>query len=100
MRTNIAGAERNRPDELRNEPVTVTPEMQAGLAAFKSALDASMPPLQVAEAVFDAIRNDRFYILTHPEWLEAIRLRTDKLLRMENPENPAAIVAKLIGLRG
>jgi NAD(P)-dependent dehydrogenase (short-subunit alcohol dehydrogenase family) len=46
VRTNIANAERHRPAELRNEPVILSPEMQAGLAAFKAAIDASMPPLQ------------------------------------------------------
>jgi NAD(P)-dependent dehydrogenase (short-subunit alcohol dehydrogenase family) len=98
VRTNIISSERNRPAELRNEPVAMTPEMQAGLAAFKAAIDASMPPLQVADAVFDAIKNEQFYILTHPEWTEVIQLRTDKLLRMENPQSPAATIAKLINL--
>jgi NAD(P)-dependent dehydrogenase (short-subunit alcohol dehydrogenase family) len=100
VRTNIANAERNRPAELRNEPVTMTPEMQAGLAAFKAAIESSMPPLQVADVVFDAIKKEQFYILPHPEWTEVIQLRTDKLLRMENPQSPAATVAKLINLRG
>ena len=35
VRTNIADAERNRPADLRNEPVAMTPEMQAGLARFQ-----------------------------------------------------------------
>jgi len=100
VRTNIADAERNRPAELRNEPVKMTPEMQAGLAAFKAAIEVSMPPLEVADAVFDAIQKEQFYILPHPQWTEVIQLRTDKLLRLENPQNPIAVVAKLINLRG
>jgi NAD(P)-dependent dehydrogenase (short-subunit alcohol dehydrogenase family) len=100
IRTNIANAERNRPAELRNEPVAMTPEMQAGLAAFKAAMEASMPPLQVADMVFDAIKKEQFYILTHPEWTEVIQLRTDKLLRMENPQSPVATIVKLINRRG
>ena len=96
VRTNIANAERNRPAELRNEPVTMTPEMQAGLAAFKAAIEASMPALQIADVVFDAIKKEQFYILPDREWTEVIQLRTDKLLRMENPQSPAATIAKLI----
>jgi NAD(P)-dependent dehydrogenase (short-subunit alcohol dehydrogenase family) len=96
VRTNIANAERNRPAELRNEPVAMTPQMQAGLAAFKAAIDASMPPTQVADVVFDSIKEEQFYILPHPEWTEVIRLRTDKLLRMENPQSPVATIMKLI----
>jgi NAD(P)-dependent dehydrogenase (short-subunit alcohol dehydrogenase family) len=100
VRTNIVDAERNRPAELRNEPVAPTPEMQAGLAAFKAAVEASMPPLHVAGVVFDALEKEQFYIFTHPEWIEAIQLRTDRLLQMENPQSPTATVLKLINRRG
>jgi hypothetical protein len=96
VRTNIVNAERNRPAELRNEPVTMRPEMQAGLAVFKAAIEAGMPPRQVADVVFDAIQKEQFYILSHPDWTEVIQLRTDKLLRMENPQSPASMIAKLI----
>ncbi len=99
VRTNIIDIERARPAGLRNEPVELSPEMQAGRAAFKAALDAGMPPGDVAEIVFNAIRNDRFYILTHPEWTEVIKLRTDNLLRMENPQNPAATMMKVMRAR-
>jgi len=68
VRTNIANAERNRPEELRKEPVKMTPGLEAGLAAFKAAIEASVPPLQVADVIFDAIRKKQFYILSHPEW--------------------------------
>jgi len=55
-----------------------------------------MPSLRVAGAVFEAIRNEQFYILPQPEWLEAVRLRTDKLLRLENPQYPGSLIAKLV----
>jgi NAD(P)-dependent dehydrogenase (short-subunit alcohol dehydrogenase family) len=100
VRTNIVNAGRNRPAELRNEPVTMTQEMHAGLAAFKAAMEASMPPLQVADVVFAAIKKEQFYILPHPECTELIRLRTDNLLRMENPQSPAATISKLINRYG
>jgi NAD(P)-dependent dehydrogenase (short-subunit alcohol dehydrogenase family) len=100
VRTNIiANSERNRPAELQNEPVATSPEMEAGWAALRAAIDAGTPPLLVADMVFAAIKNEQFYILPHPEWIEVIQLRTDKLLRMENPQNPAAVAAKLISRR-
>jgi NAD(P)-dependent dehydrogenase (short-subunit alcohol dehydrogenase family) len=100
VRTNIIDAERHRPAELANEPVPLSPERQAGLAAFKAILDTGMPPLQVADAVFEAIRKEQFYVLPHPEWMEVVQLRTDKLLRMENPQSPAAVLAKIMKPRG
>ena len=100
VHTNIADTARHRPAELRDEPVPLTPELQAGLAAFKAALEAGMPPRQVADVVFDAIQKEQFYILSHPEWLEAVQLRTDKLLRLENPQDPTATVLKFLKPRG
>src|SRR5690242_2548147 len=99
VRTNILNADRNRPPELRNEAAPPSPEMQAGLAAFKAALEASMPPEQVTDAVFEAIEKEQFYILSHPEWMEVVRMRTDRLARMENPESPMAAVLKLVMAR-
>jgi NAD(P)-dependent dehydrogenase (short-subunit alcohol dehydrogenase family) len=99
VRTDIVNAERHRPAELRNEPVPMTPEMQAGLAAFKATIEAAMPPLQVADVVFDAIRKEQFYVLSHTEWTEVIRLRTDSLLRMENPQSPLPAIMKLMNSR-
>lgn len=96
VRTDIVNAERHRPADLKNEPVEMTPEMQAGLNFFRAAIEAAMPPLQVADIVFEAIKNEQFYILTHPEWIEVIQMRTDKLLRLENPQDPTPTVVKLI----
>jgi short-subunit dehydrogenase len=100
VQTNIADAERHRPAELRNEPRTMTPEMQARLDALKTAMGAGMSPREVADVVFQAIQKEQFYVLPHPEWTEAIELRMDKLIRLENPASPAAMVAKFINRRG
>lgn len=97
VRTGIVETERHRPEALRNDPVPLTPERQAGLAALKAAIEAGTPPEQVADAVFTAIREERFYIITNPEWLEMVQLRTSKLLRCENPENPLPLAIKLMG---
>jgi hypothetical protein len=55
------------------EPVPLTPEMQAGLPALKAAMETSMPPPQVADAVFDAIQQEQFYILLYTS--EGCRMR-------------------------
>ena len=96
VRTNIIDSELHRPAALQNEPVEMTPQLQAGRNMLKAALEAAMPPAQVADMVFDAIINEQFYIFTHPEWLEAVKMRTDKLIRLENPQDPAQIIAKLV----
>jgi Short-chain alcohol dehydrogenase of unknown specificity len=94
--TDIANSDRHRPAELRDERPPLSPEMQAALDGFKALIASSMAPREVADIVFDAIRNEQFYILPHPEWIEVVQLRTDKLLRMENPVSASAVVAKLV----
>jgi len=98
VRTNIVDAERNRPADLANPQVELSPAMQAGLNSFKAAIEAAMPPSQVADVVFEAIKNEQFYIVTHPEWMEVVQMRTDSLLRQENPRDPTATVLKLLRL--
>ena len=44
-----------------------------------------MPPHQVADIVFQAIRDEKFYILTHPELKEAIRVRMEDILQERHP---------------
>ena len=100
VRTNIVNVERNRPAELRNESVPQSPEMEAGRAALQAVLEASMAPVRVADAVFGAIQNEQFYIVTHSEWMEVVQLRTEKLLRLENPENPLPALLKIIHGKG
>lgn len=95
-RTNIAFCDRNRPDELKNPAEPVTPERQAGLAALKAILEKSTPSEKVAEATFEAIRKEQFYILTDPRWMEMIQMRVERLLELENPLDPTPAVIKLL----
>lgn len=98
VRTNILNAERNRPADLKNQPIKMAPEMQAGLNAMKAAFAAAMPPSRVADMVFDAIKDERFYILTHPEWMGVIQMRTEALLRTENPRDPAQAIMRIVNV--
>jgi NAD(P)-dependent dehydrogenase (short-subunit alcohol dehydrogenase family) len=87
VNTRIYESERNRPSHLQSEsgPAAETPEMQAVAAdLFASAL----PPAAVAEQVFSAIREQRFYQITTTGYDDAIRERADALLTRRNPEFP------------
>ena len=95
-RTNIAYCERNRPDELKNPVEPMTPERQAGLAALKSILEKSMPSEKVAQAAFEAIRKEEFYVLTDPRWMEMIESRVERLRKLENPVDPTPAVIRLL----
>jgi NAD(P)-dependent dehydrogenase (short-subunit alcohol dehydrogenase family) len=87
VNTQIMDSARNRPARLQNDPTEeqLGPESEALLQFLRQAVEAGMPPQQVANIVFQAIRDETFYILTHPEWKEAIRVRMEDILQDRNP---------------
>lgn len=96
VRTDVGNCERNRPVDLKNPPVELSPEMKAGRAAFDAIIARGMPPDQVAEIVFDAIRKEQFYIVTDSRWMETVRLRMDKLMNLENPVSAAPLLMGIL----
>ena len=87
VRTRIMDSERNRPAELQNDPaeVVVTPEMVAMSEEYRQACEAGMPPEQVADHVFQAIAENKFYILTHPEYTPFVQVRMEAIVQERNP---------------
>ena len=79
VKTRIMDSQRNRPPELQNEPSSepVSPERQALLESFHQAVETGMSPQEVADQVVRAIRNEQFWILTHPDWDSEIRGRIE-----------------------
>jgi NAD(P)-dependent dehydrogenase (short-subunit alcohol dehydrogenase family) len=71
VRTNIATSQRNRPEALRN-PAKKDAARSANREIIESMLATGLDPAAVAAQVVDAIRNDRFWILTHPEYADAV----------------------------
>jgi NAD(P)-dependent dehydrogenase (short-subunit alcohol dehydrogenase family) len=64
--TNIVDSGRNRPGGPPPPQPPGSPEA-IGWEMVRQALAAGLTPAQVADQVFDAVRERRFYILTHPE---------------------------------
>ncbi len=88
VNTNILEAGRNRPDEFQNvgakQPVLTPEEEQAG-AEFAQAIANGLSPLEVADHIFRAITEEKFYILTHDITKQWIKEHTDNILQGENP---------------
>src|SRR6266487_3684576 len=89
VNTRILDAERNRPQALQNAPEEqhMSPEMAAIVEAVRQVVQAGLAPSQVAEMVFDAIRQEKFYILTHPTTKRAVQLRMEDILQERMPTN-------------
>jgi NAD(P)-dependent dehydrogenase (short-subunit alcohol dehydrogenase family) len=77
--TRIMDADRNRPMGAWPEPAAGTPEAM-GRDFVRQMLKAGQSPAQVAQQVFEAIVEQRFYVLTHPEHNQAIAKRTEVML--------------------
>jgi NAD(P)-dependent dehydrogenase (short-subunit alcohol dehydrogenase family) len=88
VNTNIFDSGRNRPDDLQNQtaPTAATPEDEQRIAMFREVLKQGMQPEDIAEVVFDGIRDDRLYVLSHDHFTDMIKLRADNITKGNNPE--------------
>jgi NAD(P)-dependent dehydrogenase (short-subunit alcohol dehydrogenase family) len=81
---------RNRPAELRNPGQTEATEPGAqARVMLREVLAKSIPPSDVADILLDAIRAERFYVLTDHDWDERSRLRSQAILERGNPPQQA-----------
>ena len=86
VNTNIHDSSRNRQQRLVNDgdpgPTAEQLEMRKN---FKVFLEQGMQPEQLAEVVFDGIRAERLYILTHTEFDQMIQERAKNITSGTNP---------------
>ena len=84
--TGISDSERNRPAALRNPPRTKTADEQAQEEQMRHAVQSGrITAEQVAEKVFEGVRDNRFYILTHPKIKSSIQMRMEDILLDRQP---------------
>ena len=96
VKTNLSTSRRNKPAELQNEsdglenkPAQLVALPDSAKENFRKALQSSVTPENIADQVFDALRNDRFYILTHPESTKKmVSNRLEDILSGRNPTLP------------
>ncbi len=86
--TGIANSERNRPDELRDDAPPTESMLEAQRAMEKAVSSGRIGAEQVARMTFDAIRENRFYVITHPNILPSVELRLQDVLMQRNPSDP------------
>lgn len=84
--TNIGDSERNRPPDLRGSGTVRDTDQQAVIRELaRQQVAAGMKPSEVAEMVLEAIRDDRFYVITHPRFKKLIRMRMENILDGKTP---------------
>ncbi len=97
VNTNIYDSGRNRPADLKDsaEPVAISAEDEQRIAMFREFLRTGKQPADIADAVFDGIRNNRLYILSHDHFDEMIKQRADNITKGNNPTLEEAALAQL-----
>ncbi|HZQ72038.1 MAG TPA: SDR family NAD(P)-dependent oxidoreductase [Burkholderiales bacterium] len=88
--TGIADSERNRPAGIstsRKSGETLAREAMLKKAVASGRLSAD----DVARAVVDAVKTERFYVLTHPRIKGAIRARMEDILDDRAPRDPLSL---------
>ncbi len=92
VRTRIHEADRNRPSDPAapiDDAIAVDAEEQAALDGMRdmvaALIEGGLDPSAVASQVVDAVRTERPWVLTHPEWMEMVRSRTDRIIAEEPP---------------
>jgi len=95
--TNIDKSERNRPSHL-GEVQEVTNDI--GVEIMSSMLRQGKKPEEIAGIVFEAIKENIFYILSHPAWDETLRSHFENILsRKEIQRNSEEEIAKFFSPR-
>ena len=96
--TGIGHSEAHRPHEFQNDGAP-TASQQAAQALINKAVEAGrVSAADVAAITFDAIREGRFYIYSHPQALGAVAERMDAIVHGKPPADAYAATPQLTQL--
>ena len=92
VNTNIDNSERNRPNHLgKSEEV----EAPVGAEIMSAMLRQGKKPEEIADIVYEAIKENIFYILSHPAWDDSLRSHFKNILsRKEITKSSEEEIAK------
>jgi NAD(P)-dependent dehydrogenase (short-subunit alcohol dehydrogenase family) len=86
--TNIRSSDRNRPPELMEDAPPTPSQIAARERSEKAVASGRLSATEVARMTFDAVREDRFYVITHGKMLASVELRLQDVLAQRTPSDP------------
>jgi len=86
--TGIAHSGRNRPAEFSDQRQRSERDRALEEAVRHAVAHGKITPDQVADAVFEAVRDKKFYILTHKRIKDSVQMRLEDIIEERNPRNP------------
>jgi NAD(P)-dependent dehydrogenase (short-subunit alcohol dehydrogenase family) len=87
--TRIHESQRNKPSGVHAQPLTKSQQIARAMGE-KAVLSGKVSAEQVAGLVFDALREKRFYIYSHPQALKGVQTRLEDVVQGRNPSDPYA----------
>ena len=86
IKTGIANCDRNRPAQYSGEGDIVESDARTMVHdSIASGVSGGLPAREMAERVFQAVKDNRFYILSNDGWMESARTRIEDILQGRNP---------------
>lgn len=84
----IAESERSRPAALSETRAKTGEDLERDEKMRRAVRSGRLSAADIANRVFEAVRDERFYVLTHPRILPAVEARMRDILEGRNPGNP------------
>lgn len=88
--TGIHQSERNRPAEFKEAAAPTRSQLIAQAMSDQAVTRGKISAAQVAQFVFDAMDEGRFYIYSHPQALASVQTRLEDIMSPRNPTSPFA----------
>ncbi|SPR96459.1 SDR family oxidoreductase [Cupriavidus taiwanensis] len=88
--TGISQSQRNRPADLANQAPPTRSQLVSQALSDKAVGSGKVTAAEVAQMTFDAIRDESFYIYSHPQALAPVRQRFEDIVGQRNPGDPFA----------
>ena len=88
--TGIHQSERNRPAGLAAGAAPTRSQLIAQAMSEQAVTKGRVTAAQVAQWVFDALDEQRFYIYSHPKSLASVQTRLEDIMTPRNPSDPFA----------
>jgi NAD(P)-dependent dehydrogenase (short-subunit alcohol dehydrogenase family) len=88
--TGITQSDRNRPTDMRDATKPTRSQLIGRAMSDKAVSSGKVTAAQVAQFVFDAVAEQRFYIYSHPKSLASVQVRLEDIMIPRNPTDPFA----------
>lgn len=85
--TGIHKSERNRPADMAATKPTKS-QLIAAAMSEKAVTSGKVTAAQVAQFVYDAMDERRFYVFSHPKSLAPVQTRLEDVMQLRNPTDP------------